>query len=133
MSGPNGYRTALGLVRPPPALPFPVKVSQLSPPRRPDHTTELGEEPSLAMASHRRPRLPSRTLLLLRPKQPTSNLRLSIPSFAQASIITAASTTFLMPTVDRPRLAEGWVPGYYTRMVNEEANQRNAAFTAYLA
>jgi hypothetical protein len=29
--------------------------------------------------------------------------------------MTAASTTFLMPTVDRPRLAEDWVPDYYTK------------------
>jgi hypothetical protein len=45
--------------------------------------------------------------------------------------MTAASTTFLMPTVDRPRLADDWVPDYYTRMINEEANQRKAASPAY--
>lgn len=49
-------------------LAVPVKVSRLSPPRRPNHTAELGEKPSLAMASHRPSRLPSHTLLLLRPK-----------------------------------------------------------------
>jgi hypothetical protein len=78
------------------------------------------------MASHRPPRLPSRTLLLLRPNS-------AFPSFGQASAMTTASTTFLMPTVDRPRLAEDWVPGYYTRTVNDEANQRNAASSAHVA
>jgi hypothetical protein len=45
----------------------------------------------------------------------------------------AVSTNFLMLTVDRPRLAEDWALGYYTRMINEEANQRNAASSAHVA
>ena len=45
--------------------------------------------------------------------------------------MTPAPTTFLMPTVDRPRLADNWVPDFYTRIANEEANQRKAASPAY--
>lgn len=51
-------------------------VSRPSPPRRPDHTGKLNEEPSSAIALHRPPCLSSRTLILLR-----LNSRLVISAF----------------------------------------------------